>query len=411
MNHPHWGARKLLAWLEQREPWLGLPAASTVGQILRRHGLIKPGSRKRQAVGGVHYELAEPYAPNVVWSTDYKGQFRTGDGRYCYPLTMTDNCARYLLACRGMLGPTVVGSRPWFERAFCEFGLPLVIRSDNGTPFASSGLAGLSQLSAWWIKLGIRPELIMPGQPQQNGRHERMHRTLKQETTRPPGADLRDQQRRFDAFVREYNEESPHEALQQRTPASVYVASPRAYPRRLPPVEYSGGHEVRHVRSNGEIKFLGQLLYVSEVLVGEPIGLLRIDEQLWRIDFSFTPIGVLDTSTMRIATIKSSSKKRGALRPPPPSNLKIQGKTNDKPPLNCHPSARSDLLPISPAVQVRERGSIFPRRPRLAHAAAAPLRGRSRIGRIGRTSTQPMRAGGIFAASRIASFRSRASIR
>lgn len=308
LRHPHWGPRKLLAWLAAREPLRDWPASSTVGQILVRHDLVKPRMRRRRVVGANRGNLIQAYAPNVVWCTDFKGQFRTTDHRYCYPLTLTDAYSRYLLSCRGMLAPTTQGSRPCFERAFREFGLPLVMRSDNGAPFASTALAGLSQLSLWWIKLGIRPELIEPGKPQQNGRHERMHRTLKQETARKPATNLRGQQRLFDEFVRDFNEERPHEALHQHPPASIYVPSLRPYPNRLAPVEYSQDHQVRLVRSNGEIKFLGSLIYLSEVLIHEPVGLLQIDEQRWRLDYSFLPLAVLNASTMKIEPLPPSRK-------------------------------------------------------------------------------------------------------
>ena len=170
--------------------------------------------------------------PNKVWSADYKGQFKTGDGRWCYPLTITDNMSRYLLACKGLYSPCHVDTQPWFEWVFREFGLPEAIRTDNGTPFAGRGVTGLSRLSVWWIKLGIRPERIESGKPQQNGRHERMHRTLKQDTAKPPKADMDRQQCRFDEFRHEYNYDRPHEALDKKTPVSVYEPSPRRFPRK-----------------------------------------------------------------------------------------------------------------------------------------------------------------------------------
>lgn len=300
-QHPSWGPRKLLAWLHTRHPTLKWPAASTVGEILCRHGLVSP--RKRTHKSPAHQgALIIPDAPNVLWCTDFKGQFRTGDARYCYPLTLTDAFSRYLLLCRGVLKPDAASVWRWFERAFQEHGLPLVIRSDNGPPFASKALAGLSHLSVWWIKLGIMPERIRPGCPQQNGRHERMHRTLKHETIRPAAASLCAQQRAFDRFVTEYNDERPHEALGQRPPNSMYRSSTRAYPRRVPHIEYPDSYTVRHVRYNGEVKWHGHLVYVSQVLPGEPVGFYQIDEHTWRVYFGMLQLGLLDTRTHCITT-------------------------------------------------------------------------------------------------------------
>jgi putative transposase len=300
-QHPSWGPRKLLAWLQARDTtahthW---PAASTVGEILTRHGLVSPRKRIHRAPRH-STELSQPNTPNALWCTDFKGQFRTGDARYCYPLTLTDAHSRYLLACRGVLRPDTASVWRWFEHAFREYGLPLAIRSDNGAPFASRGLGGLSRLSVWWIKLGILPERITPGCPQQNGRHERMHRTLKRECTRPVAASLRAQQHAFDRFVAEYNDERPHEALGQRPPASVYRPSTRAYPRKVPRIYYPDNYTVRHPCHSGQIKWQGQFVYVSQLLVGEPVGLYQIDEHLWRVYFGMLLLGVLDTRTQRI---------------------------------------------------------------------------------------------------------------
>ena len=300
-QHPSWGPRKLLVWLHTRHPRLKWPAASTVGEILCRHGLVSP--RKRTHKSPAHQgALINPDAPNVLWCTDFKGQFRTGDARYCYPLTLTDAFSRYLLVCRGVLIPDTASVWRWFERAFREHGLPMVMRSDNGPPFASKALGGLSRLSVWWIKLGIMPERISPGCPQQNGRHERMHRTLKHETTRPAAQSLRAQQHAFDRFVTEYNDERPHEALGQRPPNSVYRGSPRAYPRRVPHIEYPDSYTVRQVRCNGEVKWHGHLVYVSQVLPGEPVGFYQIDEHTWRVYFGMLQLGLLDTRTHCITT-------------------------------------------------------------------------------------------------------------
>jgi putative transposase len=323
-QHPTWGPRKLLAWLEAHDRPAEWPAASTVGEILHRHGLVQGRRRRAETVERIETALVQPVAPNDLWCTDFKGQFRTQDRLYCYPLTLSDAVSRYLLACQGLRSTCGAQARPWFERAFCEFGLPWAIRSDNGAPFASTGLAGLSRLSVWWIKLGIVPERITPGCPQQNGRHERMHKTLKGETAQPPAANLRAQQRQFDRFVLEYNLQRPHEALQQRPPNAVYRASPRPYPSRLAPVEYPDSYQVRKVRQNGDIKFAGHAVFISEVLCSEPVGLYQVDEHLWWLYFSMVPLGVLNTQTMRIARImrhgsNRSNGARGAAPPAPPA--------------------------------------------------------------------------------------------
>ena len=250
-DHPTWGPRKLLAWLERRHreaPW---PAASTVGELLSRHGLVVRRRRRRRAAPSSPLP-AMPTEPGALWCADFKGWFRTGDGERCTPLTISDAASRYLLRCQGLgrwTGTELV--RPIFEAAFREHGLPEAMRTDNGPPFASVGLGGLSRLSVWWIRLGIRPEWIEPGHPEQNGRHERMHRTLAAETTRPAARNRRAQQRVFDRFVREYNEERPHEALGQRPPAEQYRRSVRPYPSRLAEVEYDDEWTTRAVRGAG----------------------------------------------------------------------------------------------------------------------------------------------------------------
>lgn len=217
-------------------------------------------------------------APNIIWTADYKGQFKTGDGRYCYPLTVQDGFSRYLLGCRGLTGTTTEECRPVFERLFQEYGLPEILRTDNGVPFATGALGRLSMLSVWWIRLGIVPELIEPGQPQQNGRHERMHRTLKRATARPSAPTLRSQQRRFDVFRLEYNTVRPHEALGDETPAALYARSPRPYPITLPPIDYPGHYEVRLVSANGGVRWHKRWVNVSHVLAGEYVGFVEIDD-------------------------------------------------------------------------------------------------------------------------------------
>lgn len=283
-KHPRWGPRKLLAYVKRRHPKRAWPARSTVGDILRRHGLVSP-RRRRRRVEAPRAVLLEPRVPNDVWSVDFKGQFRLGCRELCYPLTLADGRSRYLLSCRGLPSTVGAGVVPVMERAFRDYGLPRAILSDNGAPFATQALCRLSRLSVWWIKLGIEPLVIDPGHPEQNGRHERMHRTLKEETARPPKATWRAQQLAFTRFRREYNEERPHEALQDRTPAELYHSSNRPYPRRLPEVGYPGHYEVRRVRHSGEIRWKGPTLYVSEALAGEPVGLEETEDGIWSLYF------------------------------------------------------------------------------------------------------------------------------
>lgn len=299
-SHPYWGPKKVMDWLRRgapHEPW---PADSTAGEILKRAGLVRR-RRYRRHVAPNEGPLSHCRAANEVWSVDFKGDYLLHDGQRCYPLTMTDNHNRYLLACRALGRTSHDTVWPWFERVFREHGLPERIRSDNGAPFASLALGGITRLSAWWIRLGIRPERIAPGAPSQNGRHERMHRTLKDAATRPTADNLFDQQRRFDRFVEEYNRERTHEALNRQTPADCYEASPRAYPRHLLPVDYDHDTTVRRVRHNGEMKWRGHKLYVSEVLRGEPVGLQPVDHGLWEIRYSFHLLGLLHEPTMTIS--------------------------------------------------------------------------------------------------------------
>lgn len=305
--HPTWGPHKLLAWLAPRHPDLGFPAASTVGERLRRAGLIVP-RRARVVTPPWTAPLAHADAggPNTVWCADFKGPFRTGDGRWCYPLTLSDAASRYLLRC--VAQPAIRGEwvRAICDAAFREYGLPLAMRTDNGPPFASVGLGGLTPLSVWWVKLGITPERITPGRPDQNGRHERLHRTLKRETaTAPfgPAPTLRAQQATFDRWRADYNTERPHAALGQVPPARVYASSPRAYPRRLREVEYPAADAVRRVRTNGEIRWAGQLVYLSESLVGEPVGLTALDDRHWQLAFGPLVLGVLDQATGQVRRV------------------------------------------------------------------------------------------------------------
>jgi len=304
LRHDKWGPKKLVAWLERHRPEETWPAASTAGEILKREGLVKPRRRKRRMP-----PYLEPFndgqRPNAVWSADFKGQFRTENGRLCYPLTIADNFSRYLLCCRGLSRPTFEETRSWFEEVFKQYGLPEAIRTDNGAPFASLGPGGLSKLSVWFIKLGIRPERIEPGHPEQNGRHERMHRSLKEATAKPPRSDIEEQQKAFDEFALEYNLERPHEALGQKTPASFYRPSLRPYPVKVPKVEYHGDVIVRQVRHNGEIRWKGELVYLSQALAGESVALKQKGEHLWEIRFSFHPLGVLNELTGKVMSLLS----------------------------------------------------------------------------------------------------------
>lgn len=287
-KHPHWGPRKLRAWLEQHAPatW---PAPSTIGALLQRAGLTVPRRRRYRPAGTARTPVG---GANDVWAADFKGWFRTGDGRRCDPLTISDVYSRYLLRCQVVGAAQSELVRPIFEAAFREYGVPRVMRTDNGAPFA--GGAGLSRLAAWWIRLGIRPERIAPGHPEQNAEHERLHRTLKQETADPPCATLAAQQRAFDCFRRIYNDERPHEALGQQPPAARYTASARPYPEPLPGVDYPDTFLVRRAHPNGDIKWRGGRVRISQALAGEPIGLEEIADGCWRVWFSFVPLGWLD---------------------------------------------------------------------------------------------------------------------
>jgi transposase InsO family protein len=302
--HPSWGPRKLIPWLEERYPATMLPAPSTAGGILHRYGLVVPRRRRRRAAPRTRPFVA-CQAPNDVWSADFKGQFRLGDGSLCYPLTLTDNFSRYLLRCDGYTAPTTEVVRRSFEAAFRAFGLPRAIRTDNGTPFASIAPAGLSQLSIWLVRLGIAPERIKPGKPAQNGRHERMHRTLKAEVTRPPRRTLRGQQRAFDDFLDEYNNDRPHAALGQTPPARLYAPSPRPMPRKLPELVYSDQHQLRKVAPSGHIKWHGRQTFISEALRGEVVGILALSDEVSEVYFG----------PLLLGTVAATQPHAGLIRP------------------------------------------------------------------------------------------------
>jgi putative transposase len=298
-RHPSWGAKKLLTLVHKAHPRWDLPQRSTACEILSRNGMV-PKKPRRRHIGHPGRPNSSILAPNDVWSADFKGHFKTGNGRYCYPLTVTDNFSRYLLACQALSSTAVQEAKPVFTRLFQEYGLPKRIRTDNGVPFATTTLARLSRLSAWWIRLGVLPEFIEPGKPQQNGRHERMHRTLKAETTRPPAHSLGPQQRKFNTFIEEFNNERPHEALDQDTPASWYEPSSREMPMKLKPLIYPDRFEVRYVSGNGGIRWNREWVNVSTVCIGEYVGLEEIDNGIWTVYFGPLKLGRLDERHMRI---------------------------------------------------------------------------------------------------------------
>jgi len=301
--HPTWGARKLHAVLQQRSPAIAWPVPSTITTILKREGLVVPRRRtQRERSQWAATNMTSPERPNHVWAADFKGQFRLGTGAYCYPLTVTDLCARYILGVTALPSVAALPVVSAFRRLFERFGLPEVIRTDNGVPFgAPSALGGLSALAVWWIRLGIRPERIHPGQPQENGSHERMHRTLKAETTRPAAASMSAQQRRFVMWQRTFNNVRPHESLRQTPPSAHYAPSPRPLPPRLPALAYPASHELRLVSSSGTISWGGSRLFLSEVLDGEYVSLHETDEGEWTVHFGSLTLGTYSKSTLSFA--------------------------------------------------------------------------------------------------------------
>ena len=305
--HPTWGAKKLRVLLEREHPGMVCPARSTIAAILSRYGLVVPRKRRRRTPAQ-ESPFASCESPNAVWCVDFKGWFRTGDGSRCEPLTLSDAYSRYLLRCQSLGSTEGAWVRPLMEAAFREYGLPWAMRSDNGSPFASRGVAGLSALSVWWIKLGIVPERIDPGEPQQNGRHERMHLTLKGETACPPEWSLRAQQGRFDGFRREYNEVRPHEALGMATPASVYVPSGRSYPARLEDPAYPREWSCRRVCDRGEFRWQVTKVFLGRALDGELVGLEPLGGRYWRVWFSRVALGVLQTGQDRLLTVRQGRR-------------------------------------------------------------------------------------------------------
>ncbi len=300
---PHWGARKIRELLVRRLAGdVRIPAKSTVHAVLDRHGLVKRAKeRRRQRPQGT--PLSQALAPNDLWCCDFKGEFKLGNGRYCYPLTVTDQASRFILACEALESTKEDGVIPLFHRSFEAYGLPRAIRSDNGVPFASpNGLYGLSRLSVWWLRLGIAIERIKPGCPQQNGRHERMHLTLKKETTKPAGANSLQQQARFDDFLSEFNNERPHEALDMKFPAELYTPSKRTY-SGLPEIDYPFHDRDILVTSCGRICMHRKKINISTVLAGQKLGIKEVDDAIWLVSFMHYDLGYIDLEQKTLQTI------------------------------------------------------------------------------------------------------------
>ncbi len=292
-RYPSWGAKKIRAYLVRHDPATVWPAVSSIGDLLRRQGLVVPRRRRHRAPPRTA-PFADCTGPNAVWCIDLKGWFRCGDGARCEPLTLSDAYSRYLLRCQALARADAGHAWPVVEAAFREYGLPWVMRSDNGPPFASVGAGGLSPLAVKMVKAGVAPERIDPGQPQQNGRLERLHQTLKRETASPPAANLAAQGRRLEAFMLYYNNERPHEALGQTPPATHYQPAARVYSGRLRSPEYADDWQLRRVRHSGEIKWQGRTLYISESLAGEPVGLAEQEDGTWALWYGPVPLGSID---------------------------------------------------------------------------------------------------------------------
>jgi transposase InsO family protein len=295
-----YGGKKIIARLVQNQPDKLWPSAATADRYFKKHGFtVARSHRRRRRVSSP--PILQSDAPNDLWTADFKGEFRLGNRQYCYPLTVTDSFSRYLLQCHGMPSTGSEGVQKRFDWLFREYGLPVGILTDNGVPFRhAAALARLSRLSVWWIKWGIIPLRIQPGHPEQNPRHERMHRELKKDTTRPPAANMRAQQASFNEFCRRYNEERPHEGLQMKRPVQLYQSSPRRYGGPEPAVDYPGHFEVRRVASNGFMKWRNQSVFLTKVLGGEYIGLEAVADCVWSIYFGAHFLGRLDETTLRI---------------------------------------------------------------------------------------------------------------
>ena len=305
-ERPNWGPRKIIGKLTRQQPSIAWPTPSTAGAILKRAGKVADRRVRRRAPPRLG-ELTVPQHANHVWAIDHKGWMRLGDGKRVEPLTVTDGFSRYVISVAATGSTEYAEAKPLMERAFHDYGLPEVIRSDNGSPFASTGITGLTRLSVWWIKLGIRHERIDPGHPQQNGRHERFHLTLL-EAMQPPAANRAAQSRRFAAFARDFNEERPHEALGQHTPASVYQRSSRSMPARLPEPDYPVATAVRQVRSNGEIKWQGDFVHICSALAGEAVAIEETQDGDWQGRFFDVPIAIIDQATRQLRRCQAPAR-------------------------------------------------------------------------------------------------------
>jgi len=291
-DKPSWGAPKIRDRLIRKFPDVKTPAKSTIHAILDRHGLVTRRGRKRHKAEGTVLSAGD--IPNDLWCADYKGQFMLGDKRYCYPLTITDHASRYLFACEGLETTKEKFAFTVFERVFREFGLPKAIRTDNGVPFSSPhSLFGLSRLSVWWLRLGIGIERIKPGNPQQNGRHERMHLTLKKETTKPPGMNFLQQQEKFDHFIQEFNHDRPHQALNMKYPSEVYTSSLRRY-EGLPEVNYPVHDRTVNVTCCGRICVRKNKIHMSQVFAGQSVGIKEVNDGIWLVSFMDYDLGYFD---------------------------------------------------------------------------------------------------------------------
>jgi putative transposase len=331
--HPSWGPKKLRARLSQRTPLQSWPAPSTIGELLRRQQLSQPRKRRKSARPSP-IPLRTALAPNDLWCTDFKGPFHTDDGVRCDPFTLTDAYSRYLLCVKAVDKAGYADCRRELERVFREYGLPRAIRSDNGPPFASVGVTGLTRLSVWWLKLGIMPERIEPGRPEQNGRHERMHKTLKAECATPPQANRGAQQSRFDQFRQEFNHQRPHEALGQTAPAMHYTPSARSYPARLEDPAYPADYHERRVRHTGEIKWQGEAVFLSEPLANEVVGVVETDDGDAEVYFGPMMLGLIDGVSLKLRRHDRAQASTDGRERQPPSR--------------SSPPNRDKVLPILP---------------------------------------------------------------
>ena len=321
-THPSWGAKKIRDYLVLAEPAFRWPAKSTFGEILKRHGLITPSKRRqRTRLPPTTHTRAEQ--PNDLWFTDFKGEFRLGDRTLNYPLTTTDAASRFILSCQGMSSTAELGAIAEFEVMFREFGLPRAIHSDNGVPFATKALAGLSRLSVWWLRLGIRIERSRPAHPQDNGQHERMHRTLKAEGVRPVQWCLVSQQEKFDRFVKEFNFERPHDALDGKRPADFYTLSARSFPSKLPEPDYSECDEVRQISTSGHFSFSDRRFFLTAPLARQTIGLREVDDGKWEVRFCTLTLGHVDLRdhrfTPHVDLLVPKARPSKAPQPTPPT--------------------------------------------------------------------------------------------